>query len=103
VRRFAICGTRSAEVAGRPQVRWIKTARANHFLDAEALAAAAAHLLNVHLLRDASAAKPTAPALAPPVEVQTEILRDRAKSLVCFSLRARQAAEARGRILRLIW
>jgi hypothetical protein len=39
-------------------VRWIKTARANHYLDAEALASAAGHLLNVHLLRDAPPAQP---------------------------------------------
>jgi len=39
-------------------VKWIKTARANHYLDAEALASAAGHLLNVHLIRDPSSAQP---------------------------------------------
>jgi len=34
-------------------VKWIRTRTANHYLDAEVLATAAAHLLQVHLLREA--------------------------------------------------
>lgn len=50
--------------SGAPE--WIARSRNNHYLDCEALQAAAAHLLNVHLLRDETAARPaSAPARVP--------------------------------------
>jgi phage terminase large subunit GpA-like protein len=42
-------------------VKWIRTKKANHYLDCEVLCAAAAHLLQVHLLRDKGAADPAEP------------------------------------------
>jgi hypothetical protein len=50
---------------GKPQ--WIERARENHYLDAEAMAAAAGYMLNVQHLRDrpASAEEPPAPSPAP--------------------------------------
>ena len=54
-------------------VRWIRTKSANHFLDAEVLAAAAAHLLQVHLLSKRAPAKnpdPDAPPSQAPAAPQ---------------------------------
>lgn len=50
--------------SGKPQ--WIMRSRENHFLDAEAMAAAAGFLLNVHHLRDGAKRPTRAPASAPP-------------------------------------
>jgi phage terminase large subunit GpA-like protein len=47
------------------EVRWIKTARENHYLDCEALAAAAASMFNVHLIKPAELTT-TPPATAAP-------------------------------------
>jgi phage terminase large subunit GpA-like protein len=46
-------------IARAGTVRWIRTRKANHYLDAEVLNAAAAHLLEVHLLKT----RPRAPAV----------------------------------------
>lgn len=53
-----VAESRVTKANGR--VIWVRTAKANHYLDAEALNAAAANLLNVHVLRR-KAAKPAQP------------------------------------------
>lgn len=44
-----VAEARVRKPSGRPQ--WVQRARENHYLDCEAMQAAAAHLLNVHLIR----------------------------------------------------
>lgn len=71
---------------------WIKRQRDNHFLDAEALAAAAAYMLNVQAIPSGIERKPLAPANAPQGEgqksaveiaaaAQAAIIRDRFRNM----------------------
>lgn len=46
------------------RVIWVRSKKANHFLDCEALAAAAAHLLNVHVIERKPEKKPPVPVVA---------------------------------------
>jgi phage terminase large subunit GpA-like protein len=54
------------------EVRWIRTKVANHYLDAEALAAAAGHLQNVHLMKARPVANPETPPSDPGRQLQQQ-------------------------------
>lgn len=54
--------------SGRPQ--WVQRAKDNHYLDCEAMQAAAGHLLNVHLIRETTA-KASPDAQPPPLSPAT--------------------------------
>jgi phage terminase large subunit GpA-like protein len=70
-----VAEARVRKPSGRPQ--WVQRARENHYLDCEAMQAAASHLLNVHLIRGPDpdepppshaslSSEPPKPASAPP-------------------------------------
>lgn len=57
--------------SGKPQ--WVERSRQNHFLDAEAMAAAAGFLLNVHHLRSAGRRQPAPESIGPTAEEAAEM------------------------------